>query len=277
MAKVKCKACGARYDYHEHGCCPECGAYNRPPQRNRVGADGVVHRMSDADFLEDRAKRSRSQSGKVCFEREECYEEQARYSSRSPFDAVSSRPEKKKESSPGDRRRKLLITMIAVILLVNVIPILLTMCSVSGVFEEIVDELFSTEVGWDEPVEVPVPIAPARPVPDLSGAQVITFGQSFQWGDSVATVTTVTANEMPDLTTVDITVRIEDPLNKPTVCYSLPDGAWVEAECGEATHIGKQEYVYCFELPDRQPGSAYCALFGGQTDGVWQMYELPLN
>lgn len=277
MILVKCKSCAKRYDYHEHGCCPECGAYNRPPQRNRVGADGVVHHMSDADFLENTARRRNSQSGKVCFEREECYEEQARYSSRSPFDAVSSRPKKKKESSPGDRRRKVLITMIAVILLVNVIPILLTMCSVSGVFEEIVDELFSTEVSWDEPVEAPVPIAPARPEPDLTGAQVITFGQSFQWGDSVATVTTVTANEEAALTTVSITVRTDNPFNKPSVHYLLPDGSLIVADCIEAADVGKQQYTYYFDLWDRQPGSAYYALFTGQTQGVQQMYQLPLN
>ena len=78
MVMVKCKACGKRYDYKQHGCCPECGAYNRPPQRNRVDVDGTVHRMSDADFLDNSRQRRRSQGSKVCFEQDVCYEEQAR-------------------------------------------------------------------------------------------------------------------------------------------------------------------------------------------------------
>ena len=78
MVMVKCKACGKRYDYKQHGCCPSCGAYNRPPQRNRVGADGVVYHMSDKDFLNNSVQRRRSQGSKACFEQDVCYEEQAK-------------------------------------------------------------------------------------------------------------------------------------------------------------------------------------------------------
>ena len=79
MASIHCKACGTLYRYDKEGCCPNCGAYNRPPKRGRVTADGSVQRMSDADY----EKREHAR-GKVCFERKEshenkvCYEEQAR-------------------------------------------------------------------------------------------------------------------------------------------------------------------------------------------------------
>ena len=36
MATVHCKACGKSYSYEENGCCPSCGAYNRPPRRETV-------------------------------------------------------------------------------------------------------------------------------------------------------------------------------------------------------------------------------------------------
>ena len=36
MATVHCKACGKSYNYEKNGCCPECGAYNRPPRREQV-------------------------------------------------------------------------------------------------------------------------------------------------------------------------------------------------------------------------------------------------
>ena len=274
MARVKCKACGERYDYHEHGCCPECGAYNRPPQRNRVGADGVVHHISDTDFLENTAKRRGSQNGKVCFEREECYEDEARYGSRSPFDAVSTRAEKKKESSSAGRRKKFLVTMIVVILLINVLPILLTMCSVSGVFEELVDELFSTEVGWDKPGEE---VASVDLAPDLSEFPVIAPGQTFLWWDTNACVTELLVNEMDEGTKVELTLWVEDPQDKPTICYETWSGSWVEAVCEHVSERNDDYYTYCFYLPDRLPGSESFVLFAGQTGGVWCRSKLPLT
>ena len=66
--KVTCKACGKHYDYHQCGCCPECGAYNRPPRKEQVDADGTVHHISEQEFWENGKARHKSQSGKVCFE-----------------------------------------------------------------------------------------------------------------------------------------------------------------------------------------------------------------
>lgn len=47
MQTIRCAACGRRYDYRQEGCCPRCGAYNRPPRREWVGADGSVHHGGD--------------------------------------------------------------------------------------------------------------------------------------------------------------------------------------------------------------------------------------
>ncbi len=74
MAMIRCKACGARYSYEKEGCCPGCGAYNRPPKRERVNPDGTVQHMTDAEY----ARRSKA-TGKVCFEEKECYEEKVCY------------------------------------------------------------------------------------------------------------------------------------------------------------------------------------------------------
>lgn len=78
MAMVQCKACGKIYDYEKNGCCPSCGAYNRPPRRERVDADGTVHHLTGQE------RRSVPRGGKVCFEKKEnhqkkvCFEDQAR-------------------------------------------------------------------------------------------------------------------------------------------------------------------------------------------------------
>jgi len=69
MATIHCKACGASYRYEKEGCCPNCGAYNRPPKRDRVTAEGIVQHMTEATF----EKRQHAPS-KVCFEEKECYE-----------------------------------------------------------------------------------------------------------------------------------------------------------------------------------------------------------
>ena len=74
MATIHCKACGATYHYEKEGCCPSCGAYNRPPKRERVNADGTVQHMTDAAY----EKRQHARD-KVCFEEKECYEEKVCY------------------------------------------------------------------------------------------------------------------------------------------------------------------------------------------------------
>ena len=274
MTLIKCKACNKRYDYHEHGCCPGCGAYNRPPQRNRVGSDGVVHRMSDADFFNNTAKRRSSQNGKVCFEQDVCFEDQARKvrgGAESPFTTKRSEKTRGKNSSVA----KIIKVAIAVIVICNILPLSLTMCSVSGVFEDIVDELFGSEVSWDVPVEVPVDTVPAQP--DLTGAELIDFGQSFPWGEEMARVTGAGVHEGKKQTTVDLAVSVHDPVDKPRVFYVQPDGLLAAAICTDAILINDGIYTYCFELPDRQPGSAVYALFTGQSDGEWHTYQLPLN
>lgn len=73
MASIRCKACGCTYDYNKEGMCPKCGAYNRPPRRERVDPDGSIHYLEphDAAVPPHRGK-------KVCYKQKTCYEEQAR-------------------------------------------------------------------------------------------------------------------------------------------------------------------------------------------------------
>ena len=77
MASIRCKACGCTYDYNKEGMCPKCGAYNRPPHRERVDPDGSVHYLEphDAAVPPHRGK-------KVCYEKKTCYESQTRRSAR---------------------------------------------------------------------------------------------------------------------------------------------------------------------------------------------------
>lgn len=71
MVKITCEACGRRYDYAKEGLCPNCGAYNRPPRRETVDADGVVHHLNVAEEITP-------PEGKACYEEKECHEDTAR-------------------------------------------------------------------------------------------------------------------------------------------------------------------------------------------------------
>ncbi len=77
MQTVRCAACGRRYDYRQEGCCPRCGAYNRPPRREWVQADGTICHCEDRTQAQPRP-------GKVCYEGKVCFEEQARKSRKKP-------------------------------------------------------------------------------------------------------------------------------------------------------------------------------------------------
>lgn len=71
MASIRCKACGKTYDARE-GFCPKCGAYNRPPRREWVDADGTVHHGKERTQAQPRP-------GKVCYEEKTCYEDKQCY------------------------------------------------------------------------------------------------------------------------------------------------------------------------------------------------------
>ena len=91
MAVIHCKACGASYHYEKEGCCPNCGAYNRPPKRNRVTAEGIVQHMTDAAY-----EKRRHAQGKVCFEEKECHEEKVCFE-----DQTRQGMPQKKATNPG--------------------------------------------------------------------------------------------------------------------------------------------------------------------------------
>lgn len=67
MELIRCKACGKRYNYRTEGCCPDCGAYNRPPRKEWVRADGSI-------YVDTQQKKAELSSEKECYEKKVCYE-----------------------------------------------------------------------------------------------------------------------------------------------------------------------------------------------------------
>lgn len=104
MPTIRCAACGKHYDYHREGCCPRCGAYNRPPRREWVAADGSVHHGTPSE--------------KVCYEKKVCFEEQTRKPRKKPSapQAASAAPKPSQvRYSKGRPRNNSLVFVIIVI------------------------------------------------------------------------------------------------------------------------------------------------------------------
>lgn len=259
---VKCMACGKRYDYHEHGCCPECGAYNRPPQRNRVAADGTVHHMSDEEFFSNSPSRRRSQSGKVCFERDVCYEDQARRVRQdSPFDTPVTRAKSKKRKTGPEIKRnpaRVIAGVIVAIMVANIVPVFFTMHSVGVSIGGFVEDLFDGDM------------APVKPDAQIGTVEYVTVGEPFLWEGEWTAVYEVSVDEQDGYTALQFMVDTPVEENTPQVCYYLPDGTEVYALCDTVTLQDDGSWLFEYTLSDRMPSTDFWAVFSGESEGEWR-------
>lgn len=151
MAVIRCKACGRVYDYNKQGMCPKCGAYNRPPRRERVDPDGSVH------FVESRDAAVPFHRGKkVCYEEKTCYEGQTRRGAREAAgepDSIRAKDwENLKDNAQGlknkfqnlEKKRRDGLIGLAVALLV-LLPPILNSCHTSRRYEPAPEPAYPTE------------------------------------------------------------------------------------------------------------------------------------
>lgn len=107
MPTIRCAACGKHYDYHREGCCPRCGAYNRPPRREWVAADGSVHHGTPSE--------------KVCYEKKVCFEEQTRKPRKKPSApqaaSAAPKPSQVRYSKGKPRNNSLAFVIIVIVFL----------------------------------------------------------------------------------------------------------------------------------------------------------------
>ena len=107
MPTICCAACGKHYDYHREGCCPRCGAYNRPPRREWVAADGSVHHGTPSE--------------KVCYEKKVCFEEQTRKPRKKPSApqaaSAAPKPSQVRYSKGSPRNNSLAFVIIVIVFL----------------------------------------------------------------------------------------------------------------------------------------------------------------
>lgn len=96
MPNIRCKTCGRTYSYEKQGMCPKCGAYNRPPRRERVDPDGSVHYLDDRSAITGVVPNH--PRDKVCYE-EQTKKHSAAGSVRFAAERFSKMPKKKRESA----------------------------------------------------------------------------------------------------------------------------------------------------------------------------------
>ena len=178
MATIRCRACGRIYDYEKQGLCPKCGAYNRPPRRERVDADGTVHR------LDPRSTPVPPRRGeKVCYEQKTCFEDQARPAGRtrsfhrdwsSVRDDAQGLLDKLRHS--GKKQRGGLIGVVIALLIL--LPPFLNSCHTSR-YEP------TPEPDWS----IDTSVEPATPVQPTD--EYYLLGDSFELLDQFVTVTQV--------------------------------------------------------------------------------------
>ena len=196
MAVIRCKACGRLYDYEKQGMCPKCGAYNRPPRRERVDPDGSVHYLDARD-----AAVPPHRGRKVCYEEKTCYEGQTRRSARRVAgepDSLrardwenlkdSARSLKDKFQDMGKKQRDTLVG-IAVALLVVIVPFLNSCLS-------------SRTVRIDVPEPEPVYPAEEAAVP-VSGTTIYQMNSPFDLMGEPVLVTEVQTDGQRVIVTVE--------------------------------------------------------------------------
>ena len=274
MVMVKCKACGKRYDYKQHGCCPSCGAYNRLPQRKRVNADGTVYHMSDSDFLDNSAQRRRSQGSKVCFEQDVCYEEQAKKvrDGSKPWEEQlkAGRARLQKQGSPQKKGKKKPVGIaIAIIVIVSILPTILASC-----LHMVADVVGEVGIGIEEfftETEVAKPGYKGESYTYASyEAQV---GEKFLWHNEETVVTQARLSSTPEVdndTDVIVTVECKDLWEKPLLYYYRTDGFLDTQTCEMAeVNVGGETYTYYYSVTDMDANERCYLEFCGFNDETY--------
>ena len=180
MATIRCRSCGRIYDYNKQDMCPKCGAYNRPPHRERVDPDGTVH------FVEGQSIPPRR--GKVCYEEKTCYEDQTRRGSRektAPTESDSTRAQEWKNIKNSASRAANRVRSAnrqsggkAAILIAAAVSILL---SLAGSCQAHRSYTYEPEPGWS--------VEPAAEITDPT--DTYRFGCAFELMGQTGTVTEV--------------------------------------------------------------------------------------
>ena len=168
MPAIRCKACGKTYDSRE-GFCPKCGAYNRPPRREWVDADGDVHY---------------AEQEKVCYEQKECHEEKVCYENQ------TRRPRPHIRRPAAGKSPSSAATFIAV-----AVAVIVLFAVLRGVSGDIFDRNEPMpDYGWGQ-------VAPAEEI-ESTAREYAEIGESFYLEDSAFAVASLKADWEEDILTV---------------------------------------------------------------------------
>ena len=256
---VKCKNCAKRYDYREHGCCPECGAYNRPPQWDRVAADGTIYHVSDEAFLDNTEERRRSMPGKVCFDRSEHEHPTVKTRSKEDVDVAQFAAQIEKAVKRRAKTVKKSGKTAAIIaVLVALLPMLINICTlifenVSSHIEPLPPSYITEGNDFGDTVHV---------VGEMNGV--------FTWWDEDAIITGFEVIEKGNSKEAVITMHRMTDFDQPLLYYSQRNAEWMDMSTySKITELGNNCYSYHYFLPDdtkveKTEFMALCSGFNGE-------------
>ena len=242
MAVIRCKGCGRLYDYQKQDMCPKCGAYNRPPRRERVEADGTVHEIGTPTGAVPAHG-----GAKVCYEEKTCYEQQTRVSRRGG--GVQRLTEQLQ--TMGKKKRDALIG-VAVTVLILLIPVLKSCAQPSYV------------INYD----FPQPVAPAEEVlPEYFFYQPM---RTFEVLGKTARLTEIF------ITQDEVSLTIEGlaaDAPEPYLCIYTDDGTCIRSHPTSIMEWGDGEAYYTYDRAafDESNGIAGWALQFETPDGMTEV------
>jgi hypothetical protein len=237
MRHITCRACGKGYNYEVDGCCPHCGAYNRPPRRVTIESDGSIHAAG---------------GDKVCYEQKVCYEGQTRHRGKVSFSSLRRAEEKHpldftavqnagksayaKGKAVYKKGKQSAILAVVVAVLAALLPGWISSCSDSDTVDP------PSDYEWSEEV-------------DSVTYQYVSAGSKFYWyGEQTLASGNLYFPGEPDRAVyVRVQTDVEPETAMPTLRANDAETQWT-VEASEAKPVtGGYEYVYEFPseaMPD---------------------------
>jgi hypothetical protein len=255
MRQIACRACGKHYDYDIDGCCPQCGAYNRPPRRVRVDAEGQLHAAT---------------GDKVCYEKKECFEEQTRHRGKVSFSSLKRAEEKRplnlhtvqsagqaayvKGKTVYKKGKQNVAVGIMLAILVAVMPSIVDSCA---------DRAYSghnnPDVSYEATTEIRFPN-------DGNKWYEMNWGDTFAWHGEDTYLADATYEDSRSIA-VTVSTNIPPETDEPYVAVNGNlDTRYPPTQCTQT----EGEYTYYYLLPDDGNSSNN---FEGRTDVVFEEAE----
>ena len=269
MRRIHCLSCGKVYDYDTEGCCPSCGAYNRPPRRKTAeGDEGAIHILQERKFSTI-PQRRRDAGQKVCYERKECFEQKIKPLKVQMKGELPSLIKEKvgKFAAPlfskGNRRDP------------TVSAVFIIAIAVIGAFI-----IYSMNAPEDRPYNYGSNTSEVEAVQTDSEQNWVNMGEIFLWWDGETAVLGAhidSDNQAANTTRIYVDVKTGEEYDQPYLYRGGDDEIYYPDRSNPIT----EGYQYIFEIPEKglkaEDLTGFAVEFEGDNGGTWVKTDCPLE